>query len=60
MAPHSGMKGVFIIMSHLNTIWMGVACNLVCYVVFTAKPVAASVVSQVSTLLSLKKSKSTY
>ena len=44
------MDGVFNIMSLPNTIWIGVACRVVWYVLRNAKDVAASIPDQGSSL----------
>ena len=44
--PQSSIKVIYNTMSHLNTIWPGVACNVVCYILCTAKSVAASIPDQ--------------
>ena len=37
------MKGVFNTMSHLNTGWTVIACNVVWYILHTEKSLAASI-----------------
>ena len=50
LSSQSEMKGLFNIMSHINTSWPGVAYNIVWYVIFTTKAFAASISDQRSSL----------
>ena len=47
ISSQSAMKGVFKIILHPNTSWPSVACNLVRFVLFTAKSVDARIPDQV-------------